>query len=200
LFEAFFTTKPKGVGTGLGLSTCQSIVRQSGGHIELQSELGRGTTFKVYFPRVEQALKIKAVTISPWPLLGGYETLLVVEDDASVRRLAQTVLEARGYKVLTAGNGQEGLRVAREHQGTRVDLVISDLVMPVMGGKVMAEWLKTIFPDIKVLFTSGYTDEVIKRNGAFDPGTDFLPKPYTPKTLAAKVREMLDARQPTMSV
>lgn len=200
LFEAFFTTKPKGVGTGLGLSTCQSIVRQSGGHIELQSELGRGTTFKVYFPRVEQALKIKEVTKSPWPLPGGNETLLVVEDDSSVRRLAQTVLEARGYKVLSAGNGQEGLRVAREHHGAPISLVISDLIMPVMGGKIMAEWLKTIFPDLKVLFTSGYTDEVIKRNGAFETGTDFLPKPYTPKTLTAKVREILDARQTTMGV
>lgn len=195
LFEAFFTTKPKGVGTGLGLSTCRSIIRQSGGHVEVYSELGQGTTFKIYFPRVDLAPKIRDVTKSPWPQCRSTETLLVVEDDVFVRRLAQTVLEAKGYRVLCACNGQDGLRVARENKGMPISLVISDLIMPVMGGKVMVEWLKTTNPAIKVIFTSGYTDEVIKRNGAFEIGTDFLPKPYTPKTLAGKVREMLDIPQ-----
>jgi CheY-like chemotaxis protein len=197
LFEAFFTTKPKGAGTGLGLSTCRSIIRQSGGHIEVYSELGQGTTFKIYFPRIDQALKTKEVTRLPWPQSRSTETLLVVEDDASVRRLAQAILEAKGYHVLSACNGQDGLRVAHEHSGSPISLVVSDLIMPVMGGKVMTEWLKTTYPDIRVIFTSGYTDEVIKRNGVFESGIDFLPKPYTPKTLTAKVRDMLDTPQTT---
>jgi two-component system, cell cycle sensor histidine kinase and response regulator CckA len=192
LFEAFFTTKPKGKGTGLGLATCQTIVKQSGGHIGVYSEVGKGTTFKIYFPRVEQPLDVAARPIQTGPLPRGTESLLVVEDEQSVRHLARGVLEAQGYKVLTASNGQDALHVAREHKGSPIRLVVTDVIMPLMGGKVMAEWLETTYPDLKILFTSGYTDDAIAQHGVLEPGVAFLPKPYTPAALARKVRKMLD--------
>ncbi len=194
LFEAFFTTKPKGRGTGLGLATCHTIVRQSGGHIGVYSELGQGTTFKVYFPRVEQALDPQAAALPASPLARGTETLLVVEDDDAVRHLAQGVLEAQGYQVLSAANGQEGLHLASDHAGSPISLVITDVVMPQMGGKVMAEWLKTMNPDLKILFTSGYTDDALAQHGVLEAGIEFLGKPYTPAALARKVRELLDSK------
>jgi signal transduction histidine kinase len=193
LFEAFFTTKPKGKGTGLGLATCQTIVQQSGGHIGVDSEIGKGTTFKIYFPRVEQPLEVAARPILTGPLPQGTETVLVVEDEPSVRRLACRVLKARGYEVLSASNGQDGLHMAREHKGAPIRLVVTDVIMPLMGGKVMAEWLTTTYPDLKILFTSGYTDDAIAQQGVLDAGVEFLPKPYTPATLARKVREVLDS-------
>ena len=191
LFEAFFTTKPNGKGTGLGLATCQTIVQQSGGHIGVYSEVGRGTTFKVYFPRVEQPLDTGARPTTG-PLPRGTETLLVVEDEPSVRHLARGVLAAQGYEVLSASNGQEGLHVAREHKGAPIRLVITDVIMPLMGGKVMAEWLVATYPDLKILFTSGYTDDALAHHGVLDPSVAFLPKPYTPAVLARKVRALLD--------
>jgi signal transduction histidine kinase len=192
LFEAFFTTKPLGKGTGLGLATCQTIVQQCGAHIEVQSELGHGTTFKIYFPRVEQAAARPKKTVAAVPLLRGTETLLLVEDDASVRQLACNILEAQGYTVLRASNGQDALRVAREHKEPPICLVITDVIMPVMNGRVMAEWLKITYPGLKILFTSGYTDDVISQHGVLEAGTAFLAKPYAPATLARKVRSMLD--------
>ena len=122
----------------------------------------------------------------------GTETLLVVEDEPSVRHLARQVLEAQGYNVLSASNGQDALHVAREHKGSPIRLVVTDVIMPQMGGKVMAEWLKTTYPDLKILFTSGYTDDAIAHHGVLMAGVEFLPKPYTPATLVFKVREMLD--------
>jgi two-component system cell cycle sensor histidine kinase/response regulator CckA len=192
LFEAFFTTKPKGKGTGLGLATCQTVVRQSGGHMGVYSEIGKGTTFKIYFPRVEQPLDVADEPIQTGPLPRGTETLLVVEDDPSVRHLARGVLEAQGYEVLSASNGQDALHVAREHKGSLIRLVVTDVIMPLMGGKVMAEWLKTTYPDLKILFTSGYTDDAIVQHGVLEPGVAFLSKPYSPAVLVRKVREMLD--------
>ncbi len=192
LFEAFFTTKPKGKGTGLGLSTCQTIVQQSGGYIDVYSEVGQGSTFKIYLPRVEQPLKIAASPVSSGPLPRGTEVLLVVEDDLSLRHLARGVLEAQGYDVITAANGQDALRTARDHKRSPIRLVITDVIMPQMGGKVMADWLKTTNPDLKVLFTSGYTDDAISHHGVLEPGFEFLAKPYSPATLACKVREILD--------
>jgi len=194
MFEAFFTTKPAGKGTGLGLVTCQTIVRQSGGLIDVSSELGKGTTFKIYFPRIDQPVPVAASALRKTaPLRRGTETLLVVEDEPAVRHLAEGVLKAQGYEVLTAPNGQDALRIAREHKGRPIALVISDVVMPRMGGKVMAEWLKITYPDLKVLFTSGYTEDAIAHHGVLDADVDFLPKPYTPGTLARKVRDLLDA-------
>jgi two-component system, cell cycle sensor histidine kinase and response regulator CckA len=197
LFEAFFTTKPKGKGTGLGLATCQIIVKQCGGHIGIYSEVGKGTTFKIYFPRVEQPLDIAARLIQTGPLPRGTETLLVVEDEPSVRHLARGVLVAQGYEVLSASNGQDALHVAREHKGSLIRLVVTDMVMPRMGGKVMAEWLRTTHPELKILFTSGYTDDAIAQHGVLEPGIAFLPKPYTPGILARKVRAMLDDQTDT---
>jgi two-component system cell cycle sensor histidine kinase/response regulator CckA len=192
LFEAFFTTKPLGKGTGLGLATCQTIVQQSGGHIGVYSEVGEGTTFKIYFPRVGEPLDVTARPSRTGPLPRGTETLLVVEDEPSVRHLARNVLDNLGYEVLSASNGQEALHVAREHKGSPIRLVVTDVIMPLMGGKVMAEWLKATYPDLKILFTSGYTDDAITRHGVLETGVEFLPKPYTLATLARKVRQLLD--------
>ncbi len=194
LFDAFFTTKPKGKGTGLGLATCQTIVKQCDGYIEVQSELGEGTTFKIYFPRVEQPLDTLVQTAKVKKLLvRGMETLLLVEDERSVRHLACSILQSQGYNVLSANNGKEGLRMARECKAGLIQLVITDVIMPQMSGKVMAEWLKEVYPDLKILFTSGYTDDAIVEQGVLEPGIAFLPKPYTPAALAHKVRELLDA-------
>ncbi len=192
LFKAFFTTKPKGKGTGLGLATCQTIVQQSGGYIEIHSEVGIGTTFNVYFPRVDQPLDITARPETE-AMPRGTETLLVVEDEPLLKHLARSVLEARGYEVLSASNGQDALRTARDHKGSPIRLVITDVIMPLMGGIVMAAWLKSAYPDLKILFTSGYTDDAITQDGALPAKVEFLPKPYTPVTLARKVRELLDA-------
>ena len=194
LFEAFFTTKPKGKGTGLGLATCQTIVKQCGGYIAVSSQFGKGATFRVYFPQVQEAIRESDTTFKKKPMPRGTETLLVVEDEPAVRHLACQVLRAQGYEVLSATNGQDGLHVARQHKGAAISLVITDVIMPLMGGKVMAEWLKATFPDLKVLFTSGYTDDAISQHGVLDQGVAFLPKPYTPATLARTVREMLDAK------
>ncbi len=197
LFEAFFTTKPKGKGTGLGLATCQTIVQQSGGYISVHTELGKGTTFQVYFPRVELPLDAAVAPIKIGPLPRGTETVMVVEDEPSVRQLACQVLRAQGYQTLSATNGQDGLQIARLHKGAPIRLVVTDVIMPLMGGKAMAEWLKTSFPDLQILFTSGYTDDANAHHGVLELGVEFLPKPYTPATLARKVREMLDAAPKT---
>jgi len=195
LFDAFFTTKPMGKGTGLGLATCKTIVNQSGGHIDVYSEVGKGATFKIYFPRIAQAPDIVAKSMQNGPLPRGTETLMVVEDEPSVRHLACGVLQNQGYETLSASNGQDALHVAREHKGSPIRLVVTDVIMPLMGGKVMAEWLKITYPDLKILFTSGYTDDAISHHGVLEAGVEFLPKPYTPATLVRKVRELLDEKK-----
>ena len=192
LFEAFFTTKSLGKGTGLGLATCQTIVQQCGGLIEVSSTLGKGTTFNIYFPRVEQPVETVARDTPVGVLPHGTESVLIVEDDQSVRHLACAVLSANGYKVHSAANGQDALNVANEHQGPPISLVITDVIMPLMDGKVMAEWLKITDPSLKVLFTSGYTEDTIASHGVLDGGCEYLPKPYMPATLVRKVRELLD--------
>jgi two-component system cell cycle sensor histidine kinase/response regulator CckA len=194
LFETFFTTKPVGKGTGLGLATCQSIVRQSGGQIAVCSELGKGTTFKIYFPLVERPLDAASRPIQTGPLPHGTETVMIVEDYPSLRNLVRRVLEAQGYEVLAASNGQEALDLAREHKGSPISLVVSDVIMPLMGGKEMADWLKATYPDLKILFTSGYTDDAIAHHGALDAGVELLSKPYTAAALARRVRALLDNR------
>jgi two-component system cell cycle sensor histidine kinase/response regulator CckA len=192
LFEAFFTTKPKGKGTGLGLATCATIVKQCGGHIVVETELGKGTTFNVYFPQVELALDVPVCSVQTEPLARGTETLLIVEDEPAVRQLACSILKAQGYDVLSASNGQEALRVVKEHTSSTIRLVVTDVIMPLMGGEVMAEWIKTAYPDIKILFTSGYSDAALDRHANLDQGFEFLAKPYVPATLVRKVRGMLD--------
>jgi signal transduction histidine kinase len=192
MFEALFTTKPTGKGTGLGLTTCQTIVRQSGGHIDVDSDVGKGTTFKIYFPRVDKSVEAASGPDQRGPLPRGTETLLVVEDEPAVRYLARGVLEAQGYEVLLASDGQDALQVAHKHKGSPIRLVVTDVIMPLMSGKAMADRLKTTYPDLKVLFTSGYTDDAIAHHGVLERGVEFLAKPYTPATLTSKVREMLD--------
>jgi signal transduction histidine kinase len=191
LFEPFFTTKPSGQGTGLGLATCFGIVKQNTGHINVQSELGSGTTFKIYFPQVQSALEPIRVRNQPTKVAGGNETVLLVEDEPVVRELAVATLREKGYTVVEAVNGEEGLRLARQHDG-KIDLVLTDVVMPVMGGKEMADAIRTSHPDTKVLFTSGYTEDALGHHGVLRPGILFLPKPYLTATLARKVREVLD--------
>ncbi len=191
LFEPFFTTKPPGKGTGLGLATCFGIVKQNTGLINVQSESGRGTTFKIYFPQVEAALEPSPVRMTPPEAAGGSETVLLVEDESVVRELAVTTLREKGYTVLEAVNGEEGLRMARQHDG-KIDLVLTDVVLPVMGGKELSDALRVSHPDTKVLFTSGYTKDALGHDGVLRPGIAFLQKPYMMATLARKVREVLD--------
>ena len=191
LFEPFFTTKPAGKGTGLGLATCFGIVKQNLGHISVYSELGRGTTFKIYFPRVQSALESARIRTKPAEVAGGVETVLLIEDEPAVREVAAFTLREKGYTVYEAVNGEEGLRTARQHDG-KIDLVLTDVVMPVMGGKEMADALRASHPDTKVLFTSGYSEDAIGHHGVLRPGIDFLQKPYMSATLARKVREVLD--------
>jgi len=197
MFEPFFTTKPLGKGTGLGLATCQTIAQQSGGHIGVSSAMGKGTTFTVYFPRVEQQLDVAVKPAQNAPLPRGTETLLVVEDEPSVRNLARSILETQGYEVLQAANGEDALAVARAQTGKAIHLIITDVMMPLMGGEIMAKSLQSTHPEIKILFTSGYTDDTVAHHGLLEPGVAFLPKPYTPTTLARKVRAMLDNKTDT---
>jgi len=158
----------------------------------VQSELGKGTTFKIYFPRVAQPVDASTKPAETTSLPRGTETLLLVEDEPSVRHLAGNILELQGYHVLVANNGQDALRVARKNVGAPIRLVVTDVIMPQMNGTVMAEWLKTTYPDLKILFTSGYTDDAIAQHGVLEKGVAFLSKPYSPATLARKVRAMLD--------
>jgi signal transduction histidine kinase len=191
LFEPFFTTKPPGKGTGLGLATCFGIVRQSSGHIEVESALGKGTTFKLYFPEIQEAAAAVRLIPCVAPSAKGTETVLLVEDEAIVRELAVTTLRERGYTVIEAGNGEEGLRLARHYEGT-IDLVLTDVVMPVMGGREMADALQGSRPGTKILFTSGYTEDAIGHHDVLRAGIEFLQKPYLSASLARRVREVLD--------
>jgi CheY-like chemotaxis protein len=194
LFDAFFTTKLAGKGTGLGLATCQTIAKQCGAHIDVESEVNQGAIFKIYFPRVDLPLHAMAGPLLAGPLPRGTETLLVVEDDLFVRDLTSDGLKSLGYEVLSASNGQDAMGVARDFQGSPIQLVITDVIMPVMGGKVMAEWLRATNPDLKVLFTSGYTEEQFTEGDLQTPGVAFLQKPYSKGILARKVRGMLDSQ------
>jgi PAS domain S-box-containing protein len=194
LFEPFFTTKEQGKGTGLGLSTVYGIVKQSGGHISVDSKPGSGTTFQIYLPQVEKELIERARDARDElpDILPGTEKILLVEDDDSVRELAREILEMNGYEVVDACNGVEALEVF-EAQADTIDLMVTDLVMPRMGGRDLAEKIAPTKPELRVLYLSGYTDSVVLQQGMLDPGSYFLQKPFTPADLAHKVREALDA-------
>ena len=189
IFEPFFTTKEMGKGTGLGLSTVYGIVKQSGGYVLVQSELGRGSTFHIYLPQVEGTAESHA-TPTPRAAAGGTETVLLVEDEESVRGLVRETLASKGYRVVEAENGEAGLAAAAKHQGT-IDLVITDVVMPGMSGRDMVRQLAATRPDTKVLYLSGYTEDAITSEGTIEPGTAFLQKPFTLQHLSRKVREVL---------
>ncbi|HEX7616125.1 MAG TPA: PAS domain S-box protein [Thermoanaerobaculia bacterium] len=191
VFEPFFTTKEVGKGTGLGLSTVWGIVKQSGGHVTVYSEPGMGTTFKIYLPCVQDAPDDPG-TPPRERETGGTETILVVEDEEAVRRLACRLLEAKGYTALSAAGPAEALALCEKH-GQEIDLMLTDVVMPALGGKDLAERAAAFRPRMKVLFMSGYTDDAIVHHGALDPGTSFIQKPFTPRSLAQKVRDVLDA-------
>jgi CheY-like chemotaxis protein len=189
MFEPFFTTKESGKGTGLGLSTVFGIVPQSGGSIWVYSELGKGTTFKVYFPRVDAAIETVPASEAPTALRGS-ETILLVEDDDQVRLVAQGILRKNGYDVIEARNGGEALLNAGKHPGT-IHLLLSDVVMPEMSGPELAKRLASTRPNIKVLCMSGYTDDSIIRHGVLEAHLAYLQKPITPHALAKRVREVL---------
>ena len=192
LFEPFFTTKQPGEGTGLGLSTVHGIVAQHGGTIGVYSEPGRGTVMKVYFPRIEEAARPKTEPGASAALPRGSERILVVEDDAMVRAVAVAILTRQGYEVIAAESGPAALKQC-ERGGARIDLLMTDVVMPGMNGRELADTLQARRPGLRLLFTSGYTENVIGQHGVLDEGVAFLGKPYTPRSLAAKVREVLDA-------
>jgi CheY-like chemotaxis protein len=188
IFEPFFTTKGA-KGTGLGLSTVYGIVKQSGGYIFAKSEPGQGTTFRIYLPRVENAVE-PLVAVHHSQTAGGSETVLLVEDEASVRQLVRETLEAGGYKLLEAEDGEVALRVASKHDGP-IDILITDVVMPGMSGQELSRRLCVADPALKVLYLSGYTEDSIIHEGALEAGTAFLQKPFTLQNLSRKVREVL---------
>jgi two-component system cell cycle sensor histidine kinase/response regulator CckA len=189
MFEPFFTTKERGKGTGLGLATVYGIVKQSGGSVWVYSEVGKGTTFKIYLPVVEEDVDAEPIPAEPVSLAGS-ETVLLVEDEQSVRALSRSILERYGYTVLEAGSGKEGLEAARDYP-LPIHLVLTDVVMPEMGGTDLASQLETLRPGVRVLYMSGYTDDAIFRHGLLTRGRSFLQKPFTPEGLARKVREAL---------
>ena len=191
IFEPFFTTKEKGRGTGLGLATVYGIVKQSGGWIWVYSEPGHGTTFKVYFPRVAAVAAPATVSVAPPTSVRGSETILVVEDDETIRNLVLKVLKGNGYTVLVAANGDEAERVAERHPG-RIHLLITDVVLPGLSGPEVARRLVATRTDTRALYLSGYTNDAVLRRGVLEAGVAFLQKPFTPGVLGRKVREVLD--------
>jgi CheY-like chemotaxis protein len=192
IFEPFFTTKEQGKGTGLGLAVCYGIVRQADGHLWVYSERGRGTTFKVLLPR---AVEDQEASATPKPLAQlsstGTETILIVEDEPVVRRLTVRALAERGYNVLEAEDGESALEVAREHRGD-LQLLVTDVVMPGMNGKELADRLTAERPDLRVLYISGYAEHAVVRQGVLVEGIAFLSKPFDLSELARTVREVLD--------
>ncbi len=192
IFEPFFTTKEVGQGTGLGLSTCFGIVKQNNGHLTVHSTPGQGTTFRVYFPRVPgwtHPLLNLEKTGEPGQ---GTETILLVEDETAVGEMASRILRQQGYTVLTTHNAEDALDIVGQEPGQPIHLLLTDVVLPKMGGQILAERLKVNYPAIKILFISGYTDKSIVHDGILDPSVSFLPKPFTPDSLARKVRAVLD--------
>jgi CheY-like chemotaxis protein len=190
LFEPFFTTKPVGKGTGLGLAMAYGILKASGGHVSVDSEPDRGTAFHLFLPAVDRPETV-ALPASRFAQPGGTETVLVVEDETGVRALARQALEARGYRVLEASDGEAALHLCREHLG-QIDLLLTDVVMPRMSGRELREQMAELSPQTRVVFTSGYTDDAVVRHGVYQSESDFLQKPFTVQGLLKKVREVLD--------
>jgi two-component system cell cycle sensor histidine kinase/response regulator CckA len=191
IFEPFFTTKELGQGTGLGLATIYGIVKQNGGDIQVYSEKDVGTTFKIYLPSVVENVSTISRPELEIVIPTGAETILLVEDDVNVRKLVQRVLQSLGYTLLEAENGQEALQIAASYDGL-IHLLLTDVVMPGINGKMLAENLLMTRPELKLLFMSGYTDNAIAHHGVLEPGTAFVQKPFSPTVIAHKIREVLD--------
>jgi CheY-like chemotaxis protein len=193
IFEPFYTTKQAGKGTGLGLATVYGIVKQSGGFICVYSEPGLGTTFKIYLPSIRRKTSTTPACKTAEASPRGCETILLVEDEAAVRESTREFLTLSGYTVLEAANGEDALHIAREYLGP-IHLMVTDVVMPHLGGAQLAEQLAAERPQMKVLFVSGYAESTILRHGVIDVGTRFLQKPFGLKILASKIREVLETK------
>jgi two-component system cell cycle sensor histidine kinase/response regulator CckA len=191
IFEPFFTTKGAGQGTGLGLSSCYGIIKQSGGHIDVYTELGRGTTFKIYLPRVEGLAGTRVQRPETPEPAHGTETILLVEDDPALRNMATMLLRRLGYTVFPAANGLEALAMQPGETG-HVDLLLTDVVMPHLDGRELAGRMRALYPGIRVLFTSSYAGNAVVHLGLLDENDALLQKPFTPSALAGKLREALD--------
>lgn len=192
IFEPFFTTKEVGKGTGLGLSTVYGIVKQSGGNIWVYSEPGQETTFKIYLPRVDEALT-ETKEIREEEVLHGSETILVAEDEEGVRKLAVQILEKQGYRVLEVSEGSEAIRICKENEGP-IHLLLTDVVMPGMSGRELADRLLSLHTEIKVLYMSGYPDNAIVHHGVLEKGMNYIQKPFTVEGLVRKVRQALNGK------
>jgi CheY-like chemotaxis protein len=198
IFEPFFTTKAEGKGTGLGLSMVYGIVKQSGGWIWVTSAVGRGTAFDIYLPRVAGACDAPELRRSIPVLTRGTETVLLVEDEDQVRDLAREVLQMNGYTVLEAPDGGEAVRICEQYRD-RIDLVLTDMIMPHMNGRELFALLSAARPDLKVLYMSGYTDQAVIGEGLLDEGAAYLQKPFTLDGLAQKIREVLSTAAQSVS-
>jgi len=192
IFEPFFTTKKKGEGLGMGLSTAYGIVKQSGGSMNVFTELGGGSAFTIYLPRVEEPAEVAALEVAPAESIYGSETVLVVEDDGAVRDIVCRILQSNGYSVLEAHSGEEALKISEKHE-TPIHLLVSDVILPDIDGPTLAKRIAPLRPKMKVLFMSGYADDAVVRHSVLEPGLAFLPKPFTADILARKVREVLGA-------
>jgi CheY-like chemotaxis protein len=196
IFEPFFTTKEFGKGTGLGLATVYGIVKQSGGWIWVYTEPGLGTVFKIYLPCVNPAVEILLPSDKIEKVAGGSQTILIVEDDAALLQVTHRSLGEVGYAILAARSPAEAIHISENHQGP-IHLMVTDVIMPGMSGDKLANYLSVLRPEMKVLYVSGYTDHTIVHHGVLEPGLAFLQKPFSPKTLARKVGEVL-TRQPLL--
>lgn len=192
IFEPFFTTKEE-KGTGLGLSTVYGIVKQSGGNIWVYSEPGKGTTFKIYFPRVEEGVVSKKKGEKVIESVKGTETVLVIEDESAVRNMMSLVLRYNGYTVFEASNGTEALSIFHQHKD-QIGLLLTDVIMPGMNGRELADQITAINPNVKVLYSSGYSDNIIVHHGILEEGINFLQKPFAPSLLLGMVRNVLDKK------
>jgi two-component system, cell cycle sensor histidine kinase and response regulator CckA len=191
IFDPFFTTRELGKRTGLGLATVYGIVKQTAGYIWVYSEVGQGTAFKIYLPRIEQALEAVEPHTTDLPVTKGWETILFAEDSESLREMAGEYLQSVGYTVLAAASGNEALERAKDFEGT-IHLLLTDVVMPELNGPELAKHIASLRPGIKVIFTSGYASETLAHRGSLDPTVAFIQKPYRPKALARRIREVLD--------
>ena len=192
LFEPFYTSKATGKGTGLGLSTVYGIVKQSGGEIVVESEPGSGATFHIYLPRIAGIHGHRRIRRAARPAVrAGTETILLVEDEPGVRQLVREMLHRLGYTMLEAGGGAEALRIFEQHRGA-IDLLLTDVIMPQMSGRDLAARLRLLQPSLKILYMSGYTDDMLAHHGVLEPDVYLLPKPFAPDELGAKLREVLD--------